>query len=74
VTPEQIDEFWGQVENLPDAGIKAELLGLVREAVAAEREACARVAFAEEFAGDTPGCCRITASLIGGAIRTREEP
>jgi hypothetical protein len=43
VTPERIDEFWSRVEDLPDAGIKAELLGLVREAVAAEREACAGV-------------------------------
>lgn len=42
MTPERIDEFWGRVEDLPDAGIKAELLGLVREAVAAERERCRR--------------------------------
>lgn len=43
MTPEQVDEFWERVEDLPDAGIKTELLGLIRAAVADEREACARL-------------------------------
>jgi hypothetical protein len=63
---QEIVKRWGEQQRTP--GQSPDLAGLIAEALAAEREACAKIA--EKYTGNHSMAASMTASMIAQAIRT----
>jgi NADH:ubiquinone oxidoreductase subunit E len=63
---QEIVKRWGEQQRTP--GQSPDLAGLIAEALAAEREACAKIA--EKYAGNHSTAALMTALMIAQAIRT----